>query len=481
MAPMNNDVPELLRHSAPALARLLAGGQVSAVELMQACLARIAAVNPAHNAIISQLPEELVLAEAAASDARRRAGTPRGVLEGLPIAFKDTTATQGIRTTWGSPLFRDHVPAADSIAAGRIRAAGAIPLGKTNVPEFGLGSHSYNQVFGVTRNAWNPALSAGGSSGGAAVALARRMVPLADGSDFGGSLRNPAAWNNLFGFRPSQGRVSYGPNEDAWYSQMGTEGPMGRTVEDLMFLLAVQAGPDARAPLALPAEPGLGLAGLEADVAGRRILWLGDLGGHLAFEAGILPLCEAALAVFAGLGCGVATEAPTFDWEALWQGFIALRHYELGGKLNTAFEDPAKRALMKPELVWEIEGFRRLTAAGLHRAACTRTACLNTMLAAFETHDALALPTAQVFPFPVEQNWPQQIGNRAMDSYHRWMEVTALGTMLGCPTATVPVGFDAQGRPMGMQVLGRPGADLATLQLARAYERATPWAARSPG
>jgi Asp-tRNA(Asn)/Glu-tRNA(Gln) amidotransferase A subunit family amidase len=255
----------LHQHSAPGLARLLARGAVSAVEVMRAFQARIAALNPRHNAIISQVAPDVALAAARASDRRRKAGTLLGPLDGLPIAFKDTTPTKGLRTTWGSPLFRDHVPAADSIAAGRVRAAGAIPVGKTNVPEFGLGSHSYNQVFGVTRNAWNPALSAGGSSGGAAVAMALRLVPLADGSDMGGSLRNPAAWNNLFGFRPSQGRVPFFPTEDVYSSQLGTEGPMGRTVEELMFLLAVQAGRDLRAPQSLDGDGGLSLAALPAQ------------------------------------------------------------------------------------------------------------------------------------------------------------------------------------------------------------------------
>ncbi len=470
----------LHQHSAPGLARLLARGAVSAVEVMRAFQARIAALNPRHNAIISQVAPDVALAAARASDRRRKAGTLLGPLDGLPIAFKDTTPTKGLRTTWGSPLFRDHVPAADSIAAGRVRAAGAIPVGKTNVPEFGLGSHSYNQVFGVTRNAWNPALSAGGSSGGAAVAMALRLVPLADGSDMGGSLRNPAAWNNLFGFRPSQGRVPFFPTEDVYSSQLGTEGPMGRTVADLLFLLAVQAGADARVPLALRDEAGLRPAGLRAPVAGRRLLWLGDLDGHLTFEPGVLPLCEKALGVFRALGCSVGRKAPRLDWEAVWQAFIQQRHYEVGGKLNARFADPAQRALMKPELVWEMEGFRRLDAARLYQANVVRSGLAQAFAAVFETHDAVLLPTAQVFPFAVEQHWPAEVGGRAMDSYHRWMEVTVLATMLGSPCATVPVGFDAAGRPMGMQVIGRPGADMATLGLAAAYERATPFAGMAP-
>ncbi len=469
----------MLDKTTPQLARMLARGQISALELMRASLARIAALNPRYNALVNLRDEAVLLAEARASDRRRRAGKARGPFEGLPTALKDTAPAKGLPSTSGSPLFRDVVPDFDALSVGRIRAAGAIVVGRSNVPEFGFGSHSYNTVFGVTRNAWDPALSAGGSSGGAAVAVALGMVPLADGSDVLGSLRNPAAWNNLFGFRPSTGRVPVVPHLDAFWGQLYTEGPMGRTVEELRFLLAVQAGPDPRAPLALPADPSLARAPLRVSVAGRSLRWLGDLGGHLAFEPGILPLCEKALSAFRAQGCKVSAGAPPVDWEASWQAFVALRHYEIGLRYEAIYADPAKRAQMKPEAQWECEGFLRLSAADLAAAAKQRHALFQAFAALFETCDALAIPTAQCFAFPAEWDWPKQVGGRTMDSYHRWMEVTALATMLGCPAANVPVGFD-NGRPMGMQIIGRPGADLATLQLARAYQEATPWAAMRP-
>lgn len=463
---------------APKLARLLARGELSALELMRASLARIAALNPRHNALVSLADGDALLAEARASDRRRRAGRARGVLEGLPTALKDYSAAKGWLTTGGSPLLRDNVPDHDALSVGRIRAAGAIVVGRSNVPEFGFGSHSYNPVFGVTRNAWNPALSAGGSSGGAAVARALGMVPLADGSDVLGSLRNPAAWNNCFGFRPSLGRVPTLPTPDSFWGQLYTDGPMGRTVEELWFLLAVQAGHDARAALALD-DPGFAKGKLRAAMKGRRLLWLGDCGGHLPFEPGVLPLCEQALGVFRGLGVRLGTDAPAVDWEASWQAFRQLRHYEIGVRMAAIYADPAKRAQMKPEAQWEMEGFHRLTGAALAEASRQRQALFAAFATVFERYDAVALPTAQCFPFPAEWDWPKQVGGRAMDSYHRWMEVTALATMLGCPAATVPVGFD-QGRPMGMQLIGRPRADLATLQLAYAYEKATPWARLQP-
>ncbi len=469
----------MLDQTTPQLARLLARGDISAVELMRASLARIVALNPRHNALVNLRDDAALLAEARASDRRRRAGKARGVLEGLPTALKDTAPAKGLPSTSGSPLFRDLVPDFDALSVGRIRAAGAIVVGRSNVPEFGFGSHSYNTVFGTTRNAWDPALSAGGSSGGAAVAVALGMVPLADGSDVLGSLRNPAAWNNLFGFRPSAGRVPVVPHLDGFWGQFFTEGPMGRTVEELRYLLAVQAGPDSRAPLSLPGDAALGKASLKVPVKGRRILWLGDLAGHLPFDPGILPLCEKALAAFRAQGCKVAAGAPALDWEATWQAFTVLRHYEIGLRYEVIHADPAKRAQMKPEAQWECEGFLRLTGAQLAAAAKQRHALFQAFVPIFETYDAVAMPTAQCFAFPAEWDWPKQVGGRTMDSYHRWMEVTALATMLGCPAANVPVGFD-QGRPMGMQLIGRPGADLATLQLARAYQEATPWAGMRP-
>ncbi len=470
----------MLEYNTPELAGMLARGACSAEELMRESLARIAEINPRHNALVSLRDPDEMLAEARGSDARRRSGRVRGPFEGLPTAIKDTNATAGIRTTQGSLLLKDNIPAEDTPAVGRIRAAGALVLGKSNVPEYGLGSHTYNSVFGITRNAWNPALSAGGSSGGAAVALAQRMVALADGSDMGGSLRNPAAWNNLFGFRPSFGRVPK-LNPDSFMTQLGTEGPMGRTVEELLFVLAVQAGRDPRAPHSLDGDGGLSLGALPAPVAGRRILWLGDLGGHLATEPGVLALCEQGLRVFEGLGCGIETERPAHDWEAVWQSFVVQRYYEGGSTHLANYQDPAKRALMKPELHYEVEGLLRTSAADLAAAAGARSRFYQAMLAAFERVDVLALPTAQCFAFPAEWHWPKEVGGRAMDSYHRWMEVTIYATLMGCSCATVPCGFDPEGRAMGMQLIGRPRADMATLQLAHAYQLATPFAAMRPG
>jgi amidase len=474
-------IPEICRLGATALAGLIRSRKLSAREVVTAFLDRIDAVNPRYNAIVSLRPREDVLRDADAADAAVARGDTLGPLHGLPQAIKDLAQTKGLRTTYGSPLFADFVPTTDTVSVERIRRAGAVIIGKTNVPEMGLGSHTYNPVFGITRNAYDPGKSAGGSSGGAAVALALRMLPVADGSDMGGSLRNPAAFNNVFGFRPSQGRVPYAPVADAYFSQLSTEGPMARSIEDLALLLSVQSGYDARAPLSLDG-PGIGRdAASRGDPKGLRVAWLGDLGGHLAFEPGILELCQQGLSLFADLGCHVEPIAPAFDWEKLWQAFVVIRHFNVGGRYRALYDDPAKRRLLKPEMQWEIEGGKRLGALDVFAAAEVRTSWYGRVLELFGAYDALLLPTAQVFPFTAEVHWPDCINGRAMDSYHRWMEVVVPGTLSGCPVISVPVGFNAGGLPMGMQIIGRPRGDRALLQLAQAYESVCPWLTVLPG
>lgn len=472
--------PELCRLDAGTLSRLIARRDVSAREVVGAFLDHIAAINPTYNAIVSLRPREDILAEADAADTALARGEASGPLHGLPQAIKDLAPTKGLTTTFGSPLFADFVPPADAIAVARMRAAGAIIIGKTNTPEFGLGSHTYNPVFGATRNAYAPARTAGGSSGGAAVALATRMLPVADGSDFGGSLRNPAAYNNIFGFRPSQGRVPSLPAPEGFFTQLGTEGPMARNAADLARLLSVQAGHDPRAPLSLDGGGHDYEAALDADLKGKRIAWLGDLGGHLAMEDGILALCEGGLRHLADAGLTIEPHVPAFDFEALWQAFVALRHFMVGGKLKALHDDPEKREQLKFAVRWEIEGGQRLSAYALYEASTVRSAWYASVLRLFERFDYLALPTAQVFPFPVEEEWPKEIAGRTMDSYHRWMEVVAPVTLSGCPAVSVPVGFNAAGLPMGMQLVGRPRDDLSVLQLVRAYEQVSPFPAVAP-
>lgn len=475
-----NQHNELVQLQAFELAQRIRQRDVSCREVMQAHLEQIERYNPAVNAIVSQQPDDLLLAEADQRDAELARGQYRGWMHGLPHAVKDLSLTQGIRTTLGSPLFRDYVPERDGIMVERIKAAGAIIIGKTNTPEFGLGSHSYNPIFGATGCAYAPERTAGGSSGGAAAALALQMVPVADGSDMMGSLRNPAAFNNIIGMRPSQGRVPFDDSADLFIDQLGYEGPMGRSVRDVALLLSVQAGGDARAPLSI-AESGEQFAGsLERDFQGARLGWLGDLGGHLPMEKGVLELCRRSFADFEAIGCHIEDAALGFSPERLWDTWRTLRHWMVAGSLGAACNDPARRELLKPEAIWEVENGLKLSAMDVFHASVARSDWYRAISRLFERYDYLLLPSTQVFPFDKSWDWPKEIAGKTMDTYHRWMEVVIPATLSGCPAANVPVGFNEQGLPMGLQIIGRHQADMAVLQLAHAYEQASRWYQRCP-
>lgn len=474
--PADAALPEIVALDARELSDAIRTKRVSCVEVMTAYLDHIDRVNPVVNAIVSLQPRETLLRQAQERDAQLARGEHLGWMHGVPQAVKDLALTKGIRTTFGSPLFADFVPEVDAAIVERAKRAGSIVIGKTNTPEFGLGSQTYNPVFGTTRNAYDPSRCAGGSSGGAAAALAMRMLPVADGSDMGGSLRNPAAFNNVVGFRPSQGRVPLAPALEVFVQQLGYEGPMGRTVADVAMLLATQAGHDARAPLSLGEDPAVFAEPLKRDLEGARVGWLGDHGGYLAMEPGILDLCRTnGLKALETVGCTVEEARLDFPPERIWTTWLAWRHWLVGGGLSAFHADPAKRAKMKPEAIWEVEGGQKLSAFDVYQASQARTALHQAVLKAFGTHNYLALPTAQVFPFDAEVHWPKEIVGRTMDTYHRWMEVVFLATLAGCPVINLPVGFNEAGLPMGMQVIGPPRADLAVLQLGHAYEQAAPW------
>ncbi|MFN6993839.1 MAG: amidase [Aquincola tertiaricarbonis] len=465
---------ELCGWTAVRLAQAIRAREVSCREVMAACLAQVERFNPQANAIVSLQPAEQLLARADERDAQLARGECMGWLHGFPQAPKDLADTAGIRSTHGSLILQDHVPRTDAIVVERMRRAGAVFIGKTNTPEMGLGSHTYNRVFGTTRNAFDPRFSAGGSSGGAAVALALHMLPVADGSDMMGSLRNPAGWNHVFGFRPSLGRVPRGPAPELFLSQLGTEGPMARSVADVAMLLSVQAGFDDRAPLSLQDDPACFTASLDRSFEGTRIGWLGDLGGHLATEPGVLDTCTQALRHLQALGCEVEAVPPPFDMERLWRAWLTLRGALVAGAHAAWLADPAKRALMKPEAVWEVENGLRLTAAEVYQASVDRSAWYQALRGLFQQFDFLVLPSAQVFPFDAQLHWPQRIDGREMDTYHRWMEVVVGGTMAGLPVLAVPAGFGGPHRlPIGLQLMGPARADLAVLQLGHAYEQAS--------
>jgi amidase len=452
----------------------IAAGELSAEALMRATLERIAQTNGALNAVVSLREAEDLMAEARAADE----APARGVLHGLPVAIKDLADAEGLPTSKGSPAFAGRIAQSDAPHVARLRAAGAIVIGKTNTPEFGLGSHTFNPVHGATCNPYDHRVSCGGSSGGAAVALAAGMLSIADGSDMMGSLRNPAGWCNVYGMRPSWGLVpGAGAAEgDAFLHQISTEGPMARSPADLALMLGVMAGPDARQPLGV-AAPDLSLGG---DVRGRRIGWLGDWGGAWPMEAGILDCGAEACAVLEGLGCVVEPVAPPFDRDALWESWTTLRSWTMACKLSGLLEAPETRDLLKSDAVWEIERGRALSGLDVHAASVIRSDWFRRAADLFDTYDALVLPTAQVWPFPMSWDWPKDVAGVAMDTYHRWMEVMIPASLAGLPAVAVPAGFGANGLPMGVQLIGRRGADGGLLRLAQAYHEATRWPQRRP-
>ncbi|WP_158968007.1 amidase [Chachezhania sediminis] len=463
----------LTSSSAADLLGSLHSGSLSAVELMRATLARIDAVNPATNAIVGLRDRDALLAEA--SEADTVSVEDRGPLHGLPIAVKDLVQVAGILSTNGSPIFANHVPAKDDILAARLRAAGAILIGKTNVPEFGLGSHTFNPVYGATRNPYDLSRTCGGSSGGAAVALATGMLALADGSDMMGSLRNPAAWNNVYGFRPSFGKVPSEPLGDTFLKMMSTLGPMGRSPADIGLLLDVISGPDPRQPHGMPFEPAHPVKAAALD--GLRVGWLGDWGGAFPCEPGILELCQNALGVLAENGATVEPVAPPFSADAMWDSWITLRSFLTGGGLAPLLERGIE---MKDSAMWEIGRYQSMTAEQVYAASVTRSAWFECAARLFDTYDVLVLPTAQAWPFDIDLPWPTEIAGRKMDTYHRWMQVTIPASLIGLPALSVPAGFGPEGLPMGMQLIGRHGNDGRILSVGQAYHEATEWPQMRP-
>ena len=459
---------------ATALRDAIKSKRVSCVEVMNAYLDHIERFNPRVNAIVSLQDRKGLLAQAQHRDEQLVRGEYLGCMHGFPQAIKDLEPTEGIRTTMGSPLLKDFVPRTDSIVVERMKRAGSIIIGKTNTPEFGLGSQTYNPVFGATLNAFDQSKTCGGSSGGAAVALALRMMCVADGGDHGGSLRNPAAFNNVFGFRTSLGCVPI-EHPAAFMPSLSVAGPMARTVPDLALLLSVQAGYDARAPLSSREDPARFTLPLERDFKGTRVAWMGDFGGYLPFEPGVLELCESAMKVFERLGCIVESATPDFPIERVWRAWLKLRASQVGAALKEFYDDPAKRNLMKPEVRFEIESGLKLGVHDLTEADAVRGAWYQAVRRLFETYDYLVLPSAQVFPFDVNTHWPGEINGKPMDTYHRWMEVAIPVTMSGCPSLNVPAGFNRGGLPMGIQIVGPIHAEFECLQLAHGYDLATGW------
>lgn len=449
----------MIDRSATAQLRALRSGEISAKELMSATLDRIAAVNPSVNAIVALQDRDALMSAAEAA--------PDGPLQGLPVAVKDLADTAGIVTTYGSPSFKEHMPKADSAMVARLRRAGAVIIGKTNTPEWGLGSHCYNPVYGVTRNPYERSRSAGGSSGGAAVALAMRMTALADGSDMMGSLRNPAGWNNVYGLRPSYGLVANDGPGDIFSNQLSTSGPMARTVRDLELLLRVQSEHDPRHPHSVgPYRP-------VEKIERLRIGWLADWGGAYPMEDGVQETCAQGLTLLQELGHVVEVVKPPFSAAELWDSWTTLRSWAVADKLGILYNTPITRDDLKPAAIWEIEQGRALSPDAIRRAHHVQSQWFRTT--ADMDVDMLALPSAQLFPFPAEWDWPKEVAGTMMDTYHRWMEVVVPASLTGLPAVCVPTGFGPAGLPIGLQLIAHRGGDGMLLALARNYDEAQNW------
>jgi amidase len=465
---------DLCTRPATELAAMLRARDVSARELLDAHLDRIERLNPDVNAIVTLDPEG-ARAAADAADAALAAGEEVGPLHGLPVAHKDTHATGGMRTTWGSPLHADTVPLRDELVVARLKAAGAIRVGKTNVPEFAAGSHTFNTLFGATHNPYRHGLSAGGSSGGAAAALAAGFVPLAEGSDMGGSLRNPAAFCNVVGLRPTPGRVPTWPAAMAW-SQLSVQGPMGRTVADVALQLSVLAGPDPRVPIALSDDPAAFAGPLPESLAGLRVAWAPDLGGRVTVDPAITAVLAPSVGVFEALGASVEEACP--DLSGADEVFGTLRAW----LFEASFGEISRRSpeRVRESIRWNAEMGAKLTGPDLAAAEQLHTKLYERMVAFFERYDVLVAPTTQVLPFPVEIEYPTEIAGVHQDNYLEWMRSCTVISATGSPALSVPGGFTPDGLPVGLQIIGAPRADRRVLAVGHAFEQATRFGERRP-
>jgi amidase len=455
---------------AVTLARMLHARKVSAVEVTQAFIAQIERLNPRLNAIVTFLPDQALVA-AKAMD-RRKAKTLFG---GLPIAYKDNVQTKGIRTTFGSPIYQDHVPDEDHVIVERLSAAGAITLGKTNLPEFAAGSQTFNPIFGSTKNPYDPSKTCGGSSGGGAVAVACGMLPFADGGDLAASLRNPANYCNVVGFRPTPGRVPAWPAANAW-NTLSVLGPMARTVEDTAFLLSAMAGPDLRSPVSITEPGSIFRKSLKRSFKKARIAWSRDLGG-LPVEPSVTKVLEAQRKVFASLGCVIEEAEP--DFSGATEAFETQR--ALGFLQSYGEFYRTRRNDLKDTVQWNVEEGLRLTPEKVARATALRSQLYQRMRAFLEKYDFLVCPVNQLAPYSVDIEWPREIAGTPLANYLDWMKSCYYITITSHPAISVPAGFTPDGLPVGLQIVGRYRDDFGVLQLAHAFERETGvWKRRPP-
>ena len=457
---------DLVNLSAVEMVRLIGVKDITAKELMEAHLLQIERVNPKVNAIVTLLPD-LAIEKAEETDLAIARGEDVGILQGLPVAHKDLVPTKGIRTTFGSPIYEDNVPDHNALIVDRIQQAGAITIGKTNTPEFGAGSQTYNEVFGETLNPYDVSKTCGGSSGGAAVALATRMLPIADGSDTGGSLRNPANFCNVIGFRPSPGRVPNFPSKTGW-GPISVSGPMARNVSDCALFLSAIAGPDSRVPISITEPGSTFMQSLERDFSGTNIAWSEDMGG-LPIDPRTTQVINSQRSVFSDIGCIINDSDPDFrdanEVFLIWRGWG--REITSGDLLRN------NRGQLKETMIWDIEQGVNLTGPEVGWAEARRMELFQRMHEFMEKHEFLICPVSQRPPFDVKQRWVTEINGEKMENFIAWMKSCYYITATGHPAVSVPCGFTDEGLPVGIQIVGRYRDDFGVLQLAKAFEDAT--------
>jgi amidase len=460
--------------SARELARLLRSRAISAREVMSAFLQQIERINPKINAIVAKLEDDKCLAFADEADRRLIRGEVLGRLHGLPFAFKDLDPAVGFPMTRGSPIFKDFMPAEDSVLVERLRSAGVIPIGKTNVSEFGMGSHTYNQVYGTTLNPYDLTKSAGGSSGGAGAALAAGLLPLASGSDLGGSLRNPANFNNIVALRPTVGLVPSAPVALPFLG-FSVKGPMARSVADTAFLLSAMAGADSRDPAVYPSDPTIFASSLDRDFTDVRAAWCLDLGG-LPLDGRVRSILAAQRKTFTDLGCIVEDAIP--DLSGADEVFLTLRAWNYFHTLGPLLDQ--HRGQMKPEAVWQLEMGRNLTGVQIARAMNLHGELMQRMRHFCEKYEFLICAVNQVPPFEASLDWPREVDGVKMETYLDWMKSAYWISTTFCPAISVPAGFIDDGLPVGIQIVGGYRNDLGVLQLAHAFEQVTQFGKRRP-
>lgn len=470
----SRDADAITTMNATTLMAQIDARSISCKEVMHAYLDRINALNTTHVALVSmQDPDQLLELAATRDQALRSASSDTGILQGFPQAPKDLLPLRDIPTTMGSPIFAGRVTTEEAPAFSNLRQQGAIFIGRTNTPEFGLGCHTYNSVYGTTRNAFDPTVSAGGSSGGAAVAVALNMLPMADGTDMMGSLRTPAAYNGIYGLRPTPGLVPAGPANPLVQPALSAAGPMARNLPDLALCLACLAG----FPSTLPFEPqpkeAVFSEPLKTNIKGRRLAWAGNLNGHLPVATGVMEDALRALDVFKTLGCDMDDAVPVFDYHALWQAWIDLRSVLFYQAQQPWLSQPELFKQVKPEAQWEYERGRRMPAMKIDKALATHRQWQACLAETFQHYDAIIMPAVQTPPFDADIHWPKTVADRDMDTYHRWMEIVLAASMGGLPTLAVPIRPLAANSGAGLQIMGAPGHDLAIMQLGYAYDEAS--------